>query len=77
MNYAGLDELYEDYEPAYRYGYGLGRSGRYAGRDWNAIEHEIRAAWDKVHPATWEWYKEAIHYGWEMANRPSLTAEIR
>jgi hypothetical protein len=71
VNYASLNELYEDYEPAYRYGYGLARSGRYAGRDWNIIENEIRAEWDKVRPATWERYKEAIRFGWDMASRPS------
>jgi hypothetical protein len=77
VNYASLNELYEDYEPAYRYGYGLARSGRYAGRDWNAMENEIRSKWDKVRPATWERYKQAIRYGWDTTNRRSVTTESR
>jgi uncharacterized protein (TIGR02271 family) len=56
---------YEEYEPAYRYGYDLGTNERYRGRDWAALETEARRDWEARRPGTWERFKEAIRYGWD------------
>lgn len=54
------------YRPAYRYGYDLGHETRYRGRDWNAIEGDIRRDWEMRHPDTiWEDIKDAVRRGWE------------
>jgi len=55
---------YAVYEPAYRYGYELGTNERYRGRDWAALEAEVRRDWEARHPSTWERFKDAVRYGW-------------
>jgi uncharacterized protein (TIGR02271 family) len=65
-NYSTLGGRYEDYEPAYRYGYSLRDDPRYAGRDWSAIEADARRDWDTRYPGgTWERMKAAVRRGWE------------
>jgi uncharacterized protein (TIGR02271 family) len=56
---------YADYEPAYRYGYELGTSERYRGRNWAALEADAHRDWETRHPSTWERFKDAIRYGWD------------
>jgi uncharacterized protein (TIGR02271 family) len=63
--FASSSMVYEDYEPAYRYGYDLGTNERYRGRDWGALEAEARRDWEARQPGTWERFKEAIRYGWD------------
>jgi hypothetical protein len=65
-NYANLGGAYEDYEPAYRYGYALRDDPRYASRDWSAIEPDVRRDWETRYPgSTWERMKAAVRRGWE------------
>ena len=48
--YAGSGgATYEQYQPAYRYGYGLAANPRYIGQDWNAMEPEVRRDWEARH----------------------------
>lgn len=64
--YAG--HTYEDYAPAYRYGVELSRDPRYAQRDWDALEADVRREWEAQHPeSAWDQAKEAIRYGWSAA----------
>ena len=55
---------YEDYVPAYRYGYDLGMDERYRGRMWEGLEEDFRRGWETQRPGTWERFKDAIRYGW-------------
>jgi stress response protein YsnF len=64
---------YADYEPAYRYGYELGTSERYRGRDWVALEADARRDWEARQPGTWERFKDAIRYGWEKVRTGKTT----
>jgi uncharacterized protein (TIGR02271 family) len=65
-NYANLGGTYEDYEPAYRYGYSLRDDPRYASRDWSAIEPDVRRDWETRYPgSTWERMKAAVRRGWD------------
>jgi stress response protein YsnF len=56
---------YEDYMPAYRYGYDLATNERYREQDWPALEADIRRGWETQRPGTWERFKDAIRYGWD------------
>ena len=63
-HYAKAGSAYEDYSPAYRFGYDLAGDDRDSG-DWTAIEPEARKSWEKSHKGTWDQFKDAIHHGWE------------
>jgi uncharacterized protein (TIGR02271 family) len=63
--FIGSGTSYEDYEPAYHYGYDLGRNERSRGRDWAAVEAEARRDWETRRPGTWERFQAAIRYGWD------------
>lgn len=58
---------YEQYEPAYRYGYDLYENPAYRGRDWNSIEPEIRRDWETRRPNSWDQFKNSIRFAWDKA----------
>lgn len=66
--YASLGGTYDDYAPAYRYGYDMRRDPRYQGRDWDAVESDLRSDWDTRYGSsgvsTWEKMKAAVRSGW-------------
>jgi uncharacterized protein (TIGR02271 family) len=70
-NYSRGGGVYEDYQPAYRYGSTLASDERYRNRDWNDIEMDARRDWDTRNPGgTWERFKAAVRHGWErVTNR--------
>lgn len=59
------DYTYEQYQPAYRYGYDLATDERYLDRDWDEIEPEVMRRWDERNPGTWERFKGAVRHAWE------------
>jgi uncharacterized protein (TIGR02271 family) len=64
--YGNRGYTYDRYEPAYRYGYTLASEKRYAGKDWAAIEAEVRRDWEtNYRGSAWEDFKDSIRYGWE------------
>jgi uncharacterized protein (TIGR02271 family) len=63
--FASSGTTYEAYEPAYRYGYDLGTSERYQGRDWGALEPDARRDWEARQPGTWTRFQGAIRHAWE------------
>ena len=57
---------FEEFEPHYRYGWGLGSDQRYRGRDWFEIEPSIRRDWETRYPgSSWDRMKTAVRRGWE------------
>jgi len=63
-DYGGRGERYEDYEPAYRWGYE--NAGTYQGRDWAASEADLRRDWERTNPGSdWERFKNAVRRGWD------------
>lgn len=56
---------YEQYEPAYRYGYDLATNSRYRQRNWDEIELEAQRYWDERNPGTWDRIKNAVRHAWE------------
>ncbi|MGZ8254746.1 MAG: hypothetical protein ACXWVT_07840 [Burkholderiaceae bacterium] len=61
---------YDEYEPAYRYGWDSGSSGRYRGRSWTEIEPELRNDWERRYPegGAWERFKSAVRRGWDRTS---------
>lgn len=61
---------YNDYMPAYRYGYSMGANQSYRGQEWNTLESRARQDWERGdYKSTWEEVRDAIRYGWEEARR--------
>lgn len=56
---------YDQYMPAYRYGYDLATDARYRELDWDRLEPEARRYWDERNPGTWERFKMAVRHAWE------------
>jgi len=63
-NFANSGYTYEDYSPAYRYGYSLATDNRYHDYDWTRLESEARRTWEVDHPNTWDRFKDAIRDAW-------------
>lgn len=55
---------YNQYIPAYRFGYDLATNERYRNSDWSTVEPEARAYWEERHPGTWNDFKDAVHHAW-------------
>jgi uncharacterized protein (TIGR02271 family) len=64
-NYASQGGSYEQYDPAYRYGYELNNNAAYRGRDWASIEPDIRRDWETRYPNSWDRFKNSIRYAWD------------
>lgn len=57
------NENWMDYEPAYIYGYTAGSSGKYTGRDYAAIEPDLRTEYEREHGiGTWDRVKGAVRH---------------
>jgi hypothetical protein len=59
---------YDQYRPAYRYGYDLGVHTHYGAGAWVQIEPEAHTLWEARNPGTWEQFKEPIQYAWATAS---------
>jgi hypothetical protein len=59
---------YQQYRPAYRYGYDLGIHTRYGAGSWMEIEAEARSLWEARNPGTWDQFIASIHYAWALVS---------
>lgn len=57
---------YEQYSPAFRYGYQLAE--HYPGRNWNDVEAESHRMWEDRNPGTWDRFKSIIRHAFERVN---------
>jgi len=64
-NYANQGGTYEQYEPAYRYGYDMANNAAYRGRNWSDIEPTIQQDWNTRYPNTWDRMKNSVRYAWD------------
>ncbi len=65
-NYAGGGEHFEDYMPAYQYGWGMAVDEQYRGKAWKDVEPALRSDWESRNPASaWSKFKAAVHHGWQ------------
>lgn len=63
-SYANTGYSYDEYVPAYRYGYYLATDDRYYNRDWDVIEPEARRYWETNEQGAWEDFKDAVRHSW-------------
>ncbi len=57
---------YEDYQPAYRYGFES--AGKYRGRQWSDVESDLSRGWGTSRgqsKSTWEDVKDAVRDAWD------------
>jgi len=65
-NYSSLGGSYDDYAPAYSYGTQMRSDSRYANRQWDEVESDLRSDWETRYPgSTWERMKAAVRRGWD------------
>lgn len=64
-NYLQTGYSYDQFAPAYRYGYDLASSDRYRGRDWSTFETDARSSWEERNPGTWDSVKNAVRHAWD------------
>jgi uncharacterized protein (TIGR02271 family) len=71
--YGSQGARWEDFEPAYRYGYEMSSDPRFTGREWMDVESEMRTGygtWSQgrgfEHDVNaWERHRDAVREGWE------------
>ena len=64
-NFASNGMRYEEYEPAYQYGYTMRNNAKMKGRSWADVETQARTDWERNHKGTWQNFKDAVRHGWE------------
>jgi uncharacterized protein (TIGR02271 family) len=75
-NYYGTTgDTYDDYAPAYRYGYDMASDPRYQGRGFSEVESDLRTDYARRYPtSTWEKIKDSVRYGWDKVTGRSSSA---
>jgi hypothetical protein len=64
--YGPSGERYEEYAPAYHFGYSQASKERYRGHRWSDSEIEVRRDWEAAHPGSgWDKVRDAVRFGWE------------
>jgi len=63
-HFANRGYTYDQYQPAYRYGYNLATSPYYGVQSWEVVEPEARRRWEEHNQDTWEQFKDAVREGW-------------
>jgi hypothetical protein len=64
--YSGTGRTYDEFRPAYNYGYTLANDPRYRDRGWNEIEMDARRDWEtRYADSPWEAVKDTIRGAWE------------
>jgi len=64
---------WEDYEPAYRYGYEMSGDPRWQGRSWDQAEPELRQGWSdwgqrsgyQTDANSWDRFRESVRETWD------------
>ncbi|HZU27270.1 MAG TPA: YsnF/AvaK domain-containing protein [Bryobacteraceae bacterium] len=64
--YAASGEPYENYRPAYEYGYRSASDPRWRGRSFDDAEQDLRTDYLRNNPTSaWDRVRGAVRYGWE------------
>jgi hypothetical protein len=69
------DRTFADAEPNYRFGYAAGADTRYAGRDFEEVEAELRRAHEadaSGAAAGWEHLRDEVWAGWQRARERTI-----
>jgi uncharacterized protein (TIGR02271 family) len=66
QRYGSTGGRWEEYEPAYRYGYEMRSDPRFQGRRFEDIEPELRTEWGRRHAGSaWDRFKANVREAWE------------
>jgi len=66
--YANAESQFTSYEPAYKFGYGMGSEEGNQQRSYEDVEEEIRAKYEEVEPhVNYEHMREAIRFGYDRS----------
>jgi uncharacterized protein (TIGR02271 family) len=68
--YSSQGGTYDDWAPAYRYGYDLRNDARFEESSWDDVESDARTRWEAERPGTWEKMKNAVRYAYERMIHP-------
>jgi uncharacterized protein (TIGR02271 family) len=67
--YTDENYRFEDYAPAYRYGYEMRHNDRFHNRSWRDVENDIRRDFERRYPnRAWKEFREAVHQGFEVTS---------
>lgn len=66
-NYASSGRAYDEYDPAFRYGYTVAGDRRYNGKEWTSVEADLRSEWEREQRGPWDQFKDSVRYAWERA----------
>ena len=58
---------YDDYEPAYRYGFDLASESEFQGKPWNDSRSDIKRRWDEERNEPWYKFDQAVEHGYTTA----------
>jgi uncharacterized protein (TIGR02271 family) len=75
-HYSRQNLNYDQVAPAYQYGMQLAGDRRLEGRDWNAVENDVRKHWETRNPRTWDLYRDAIRTGYERSRAHTRGARL-
>lgn len=69
--YVGSNRQYDQWQPAYRYGYESSQLHR--GKRWEDVESNLRSGWDRYehrhdNRSTWEQVKDAVRDAWDRVS---------
>ena len=77
-NYGTSGANYDEYAPAYRYGYEMANDPRYRGRKFDEVESDLRADYGQRYPnSAWDRFKNSIRYGWDKVTGKANAATTR
>jgi hypothetical protein len=71
-HYGNTGRPFEDYLPAYQYGYQLANDRRYTDMEWPRLEPRARLYWEEHFQGAWEAFGDAVAYAW---NRVRVAVE--
>jgi stress response protein YsnF len=67
------NERFEEFEPAYRFGYAHAGDNRYREKRWEDVRHDLKSAWGRKHGTnSWDRFEPAVQHGYtshSYANR--------
>jgi uncharacterized protein (TIGR02271 family) len=59
---------YDDYLPAFHFGYSLGTSDQTHNASWAELESGAKKSWEQRNPGTWSTYEAAIHHAFDSSH---------
>ena len=65
-HHSGDRTRFDDFDPAYRFGYDLATDATYRDSPWSEVEQDAREEWQHRHPTSaWDEVRHAVRHAWE------------